>query len=388
MAVTLCLLGSTGSIGQQTLDIVRQHPDEFNVVALTAYQNHKRLFEQCLEFKPSVVVCVNAVSASSLRADLAVAGLNIDVLSGVDALVAIAKDTISTCVVAGIVGSAGLPATFAAVEAGKRVLLANKEALVMSGHLFLEAIHANQAIVLPLDSEHNAIFQCLADDYVPGMPTPANLSHVTLTASGGPFWSRTASFDTITPAEAVAHPNWSMGSKISVDSATMMNKGLEVIEACWLFGLCIDRVKVVIHPQSIIHSFAHFKDGSTLAQCGYPDMRVPISYCLGWPERLAIQSPAIDMSEIGQLDFFKPDHDRFPCLSLAYQAFKSGPAACVVLNIVNELAVADFLAGNLSFLDISSEVEKALNQYDLIALNSIDDILSLEQEIRMNWRKC
>lgn len=386
MALSLCILGSTGSIGRQTLDIVRQHPDEFTVHALTAHRNVDLLLTQCVEFEPAVVVCVDNSAALDLQGRLKKANLTVDVLSGADALVDVAADASSACAVAAIVGSAGLPSTFAAAKAGKRILLANKESLVMAGQLFMDAVRQSGAVVLPVDSEHNAIFQCLPGQYLPGHSPPSPLSHITLTASGGPFWNRDIdTFNLITPEEAVAHPNWSMGAKISVDSATMMNKGLEVIEAHWLFSLDADQIKVVIHPQSIIHSFVHFYDGSSLAQCGYPDMRVPIGFCLGWPNRLSLQSPVIEPIDMQRLDFLPPNDQHFPCLRIAYDALKAGPAVCIVLNVANEMAVADFLAGKLSYQSIARSVEKALNQQSYSNPASIDEVFALEQKIRSNW---
>lgn len=383
MALKLSILGSTGSIGQQTLDIVRQHPEDFSVIALTANQSVDRLFDQCLEFEPAVVACVDVNAAQDLTKRLQKTHLQIEVLSGAQVLIDIAADAGSECVVASIVGSAGLPSTFAAAKAGKRILLANKESLVMAGQIFMDVVRQSGAVVLPVDSEHNAIFQCLPQQYLPGQSPPKALSHITLTASGGPFWNRDIdTFNRITPSEAVAHPNWSMGAKISVDSATMMNKGLEVIEARWMFSLNPDQINVVIHPQSIIHSFVHFMDGSSLAQCGQPDMRVPISYCMGWPNRLPIQSPVIEPVDMGRLDFLAPDDSRFPCLRMAYDALKAGPALCVVLNIANEMAVANFLAGKLPFQSIATFVEDVINKKSYANPTHIDDVFALEEEVR------
>lgn len=383
MALNLCILGSTGSVGKQTLDVIADYPEEFNVTALTAYQNDALLFDQCLAFSPRFVVCVDETKAAALRERLCNAGSKVEVLSGTKSLVDVAADVSSDTVVAAIVGAAGLPATYAAAKAGKRILLANKESLVMAGDIFMQAVRDSGAIVLPVDSEHNALFQCMPAGYIPGSGKPDGVAHISLTASGGPFRQRDLiTFSSITPDDAVAHPTWSMGAKISVDSATMMNKGLEVIEAYWLFGLSVDQIKVVIHPQSIVHSFLHYQDGSVLAQLGPPDMRVPISHCLAWPNRVSLNTKQLDFAEVGQLQFEAPDYKRFPCLKLAYQALKSGPAACIALNTVNEMAVDAFLKGKINYLDINKLVLESLSNLDESNPKHIDDVLALERKIR------
>lgn len=378
----ITIFGATGSIGQSTLDVVARHPDRFGVYALTTHQRVDALAEQCLLFKPQVAVVANAADADSLHRRLQAAGLTTEVLWGPEGLVAVASASEADVVMAAIVGAAGLLPTLAAVEAGKRVLLANKEALVMSGALFMEAVAASGATLLPIDSEHNAIFQCLPGGSRCGDPLPG-VERVLLTASGGPFrtWSAEAMRD-VTPEQAVKHPKWSMGRKISVDSATLMNKGLELIEACWLFRLGPDAVRVVVHPESIVHSLVQYVDGSTLAQLGNPDMRTPIALGLAWPERIAAGVPALDLFAVGSLHFEAPDEQRFPCLRLARDAIRAGGCAPAVLNAANEVAVAAFLDGQLRFTDIPAVIERTLTELPMMAADGLTTILEADRTAR------
>ncbi len=379
---SLTILGSTGSIGQSTLDVVARHPDRYRVHALTGHTRIAELAEQCLAFLPARAVVGTAADAVALRERLATSerhrGIQID--HGPEALCEVAAE--ADCVMAAIVGAAGLPSAMAAARAGRRVLLANKEALVMAGSLFMDAVETGGATLLPIDSEHNAIFQCMPLPVGrPGAAAAADrrVSRVLLTASGGPF--RTMPVEhmaDVTPAQACAHPNWSMGRKISVDSATMMNKGLEVIEARWLFEVRPDRIEVVIHPQSVIHSMVEYIDGSVLAQMGNPDMRTPIAHALAYPERIASGVRALDLAAIGRLDFEKPDLVRFPCLELAYHALRVGAAAPAILNAANEIAVGAFLEGRIRFTDIANVVDRVLNDVVAEAPLSLDEVLALD----------
>lgn len=383
MAIKISILGATGSIGSQTLNVIAQHPERFKVVALTAHTNYQKLQQQCVAFQPEYVVCVDEAAAMALRASLKTLSLSIEVLSGADALVTVATDNSVDMVMAAIVGSAGLASTFAAVKAGKRVLLANKEALVMAGQLFMDAVAQYNATLLPVDSEHNALFQCMPDAYLPGQGRPKNIDSLILTASGGPFLNTPMdTFATITPKQAVAHPNWEMGAKISVDSATMMNKGLEVIEAHWLFAMPLSDIEVIIHPQSVIHSLVRYNDGSLLAQCGVPDMRTPISYCLSWPDRLNINVERLDLLKAARFDFSAPDEVRFPCLRLAKRALTSGPVASIVLNAANEIAVDAFLKGKIGFTQIAEQIETVLGQASFSNPTSVDDVIAIDQALR------
>ena len=349
----LCLLGSTGSIGTQSLDVVRLFPDRFRVEALTAYRNAEVLIEQALEFEPACVV-VGAPEAWKTVAD-ALRGTRTRVLQGAEALLEAATLPAVETVVAAVVGFAGLAPTLAAIQAGKKIALANKETLVVAGGLVNALLEKHAVLLIPVDSEHSAIFQCLV-----GEPAHA-VETLILTASGGPFRARPVeTFSDITLAEALRHPNWSMGAKITIDSATMMNKGLEVIEARWLFDLQADRIQVLVHPQSIIHSMVTFQDGSTKAQLGVPDMKVPIQYALSYPERWAAPHERIDWTKMRQLDFENPDFQKFPCLSLAYEALRAGGTAPAILNAANEAAVALFLAEKIRFIDIPKRIEAAL----------------------------
>ena len=355
------VLGSTGSIGVNTLDVVRQHPEQFAVYALAAYRSVDTLLAQCLEFEPRFAVMMCEDAATRLREQLP-SQCATEVLQGAAAMADIASAPQVDVVMAAIVGAAGLPSTLAAAQAGKTVLLANKESLVMGGHLLMGAVKESGATLLPIDSEHNAIFQCMpvAAD---GTPTKAGVSKVLLTASGGPFraWS-VEQMDDATPDQACAHPNWSMGRKISVDSASLMNKGLEFIEACWIFDLAAADIEVVVHPQSIIHSMVQYVDGSVLAQLGNPDMRTPIAYGLGWPQRLASGVAPLDMVATARLDFEAPDEGRFPCLRLAREAVDVGGTAMAICNAANEVAVAAFLEGSIRFTAIPRVIEDTLGQ--------------------------
>lgn len=379
------VLGATGSIGVSTLDVLARHPERFHVFALTANHNVERLLEQCLAFNPRYAVMVDERAADSLAAALKTAGNETEVLSGADALDMVASHLDTDYVMAAIVGAAGLLPTLAAARAGKRVMLANKEALVMSGPLFMETVRTCGAELLPIDSEHNAVFQCMPVDGRNGV------EKVLLTASGGPFrtWAADALRD-VTPEQAVAHPNWSMGQKISVDSATLMNKGLEVIEACWLFGLPAERVEVVVHPQSTIHSMVSYTDGSVLAQLGNTDMRTPIAYALGWPERLVSGVAPLDVFATARLDFERPDTKRFPCLQLAYEAHSRGGYATIALNAANEEAVKAFLQREIGFTDIPRLVADIMQLSSMGNPTDIEDIIVQDGESRrhsLSWIK-
>ena len=352
---------------------------------LTAHHNVERLLAQCLQFQPRYAVMVDEVAAETLTRQLHQTGSETQVLAGMDALAWVAAHESVDYVMAAIVGAAGLVPSLAAARAGKRVMLANKEALVMSGQLFMDAIREHGAELLPIDSEHNAVFQCLPTDGKNGV------EKILLTASGGPFrtWSADA-LQAVTPAQAVAHPNWSMGQKISVDSATLMNKGLEVIEACWLFGLSADKVEVVVHPQSTIHSMVAYNDGSVLAQLGNPDMRTPIAYALGWPERLVSGVAPLDLFAVARLDFERPDLARFPCLALAYEAHERGGYATIALNAANEEAVKAFLNGDIAFTDIPALVGAIMRQTSSGTPTNLQDIIVQDGESRvqsLSWIK-
>ncbi|HSP00714.1 MAG TPA: 1-deoxy-D-xylulose-5-phosphate reductoisomerase [Thioalkalivibrio sp.] len=376
------ILGSTGTIGVNTLDVLARHPGRFQVVALTAHGNVERMVQQCRDGRPASAVMVDADGAERLAQTLHAEGMETQVLSGAEALVQVAELAEVDYLMAGIVGAAGLLPTLAAARAGKRVMLANKEALVMSGQLFMDAIQASGAELLPIDSEHNAVFQCMPSHFERGL-RQVGVERILLTASGGPF--RTYSRDAlsgVTPEQACAHPNWVMGRKISVDSATMMNKGLEVIEACWLFGTSAEQVEVVLHPQSVIHSMVSYSDGSVLAQLGNPDMRTPIAHALAWPERIASGVDPLDMVAVGRLDFERPDLTRFPCLSLAYQAFEVGGTATTVLNAANEVAVQAFLDMELAFTAIPAVIEHSLAQISPEPATHLARVLATDEATR------
>lgn len=375
----LAILGSTGSIGVSTLDVVRAHPDRFHIVALTAGKQVERLANQCVEFKPLIAVVSEASDAKRLQKILLEKQLNTQVLYGPEALVSAVLDSGCDTVMAAIVGAAGLVPALAAAQAGKRVLLANKEALVMSGKLFMQAMKSGGGELLPIDSEHNAIFQCLPNDFTKNPSASSGVEELWLTASGGPFRSTPIDrLSSITPEQACAHPNWVMGRKISVDSATMMNKGLEVIEAFWLFGLPLEKIKVFIHPQSVVHSMVRYRDGSVLAQLGQPDMRTPIAYGLAWPERIDAGVEPLNLTQLANLNFFEPDFKRFPCLALAFDAAKAGGTAPAVLNAANEVAVAAFLDQGLPYLSIHQVVEQVLNRLPVQNVQSLEDVLSAD----------
>jgi len=376
------LLGSTGSIGCSTLEVIALHPERFKVVALCARQDHQTLLNQCRTFLPEFAVLVDRQAAEALRSALKSEGLPTVVLCGRSALVEMACHPDVQIVMAAIVGAAGLPPTLAAAQAGKRVLLANKEALVMSGPLFMDAVKDSGAQLLPVDSEHNAIFQSLPPDFSKGLAA-SGVEHIMLTASGGPFRDRDpATLDAITPDEACKHPNWVMGKKISVDSATMMNKGLEMIEACWLFHASPDQVQIVIHPQSVVHSLVSYVDGSVLAQLGNADMRTPIAHALAWPDRIQSGVARLDLVKAGRLDFEAPDERRFPCIRLAYSAMRSRGTAPTLLNAANEVAVEAFLQGRILFTQIAGLVETCLEKLDVQAADSLEAIFAADQQAR------
>lgn len=374
----ITILGSTGSIGRSTLDVVGRHPDRFSVLALSANSSHEVLFEQCERYRPKYAVMLDQSSAAILREKVALAGIGTQVESGIEALEAIASLTETDIVMAAIVGAAGMRPALAAAKAGKRILLANKETLVMTGQLFMDTVLDNSAVLLPIDSEHNAIFQSLPRGYSQDMDREG-VRKLLLTASGGPF--RKHSRDAlrhVTPEEACRHPNWVMGRKISIDSATMMNKGLEVIEAHWLFNASADRIRVVVHPESIIHSLVEYMDGSILAQLGNPDMRTPIAYALGFPQRIDSGVDSLDLCKIASLHFEEPDMIRFPCLALAYQALQAGGAAPTILNAANEIAVQCFLDKKIRFTDIPSVIEETLGELCPLSLDTLDDAFEID----------
>ena len=378
----ITILGSTGTIGVNTLDVIARHPDRYKVVALTANTGVDRLFEQCMEHEPEYAAMADQRCAEQLEQKIRQSGKEISVLSGIAGLEQVASLQQVDSVMAAIVGAAGLLPTLAAARAGKRVLLANKEALVMSGAIFMNEIRSNGAELLPIDSEHNAIFQCMPNDFAKGLKN-TGVEKILLTASGGPF--RTTPLDQlqgITPAQAVAHPNWVMGRKISVDSATMMNKGLEVIEACWLFDTSHEMIQVVLHPQSIIHSMVSYNDGSVLAQMGNPDMRTPIAHALGWPQRIESGVEPLDLFEVAKLEFEQPDFARFPCLAMAYESLKMGGTATTILNAANEIAVDAFLNEKLGFTQIARVIEKTLDSVSSQQADNLDIILNADQQAR------
>ena len=371
------ILGATGSIGASSLDVIGRHPDRFEVIGLTAQSKVDELLHLCERHRPQVAAIGDGGLETALRAGLRARGLATEARAGVAAIAELAAQPPAEIVIAAIVGAAGLLPTLAAARAGKRLLLANKEAVVCAGSLLVEAVRTGGAELLPVDSEHNAIHQCLAGAADRGR----DVRRLVLTASGGPFRTR-HDLSRVTPAEAIAHPNWVMGPKISVDSATLMNKGLEVIEASWLFGFAPERIDVVVHPQSVIHSMVEFGDGSVLAQMGTPDMRTPIAYGLGFPQRLASGSAPLDFLRLGALSFEAPDLGRFPCLALAYAALRSGPAASIGLNAANEVAVEAFLAGGLAFDRIAPLIADTLARMPSTAPAGIDEVLALDRQAR------
>ena len=378
----VAILGSTGSIGVSTLDVIARHPERYQVVALSAHRDVQGMLDQCRQFRPSLAAMADPAAATALQRAVAAEGLGVEVMAGPAGLDAVATHPDATDLMAAIVGAAGVLPTLAAVRLGRRILLANKEALVVSGALFMAAAKASGAQILPIDSEHNAVFQCLPPGFGGGLDR-VGVEHILLTASGGPFRNRPlAELQDVTPAQACAHPNWEMGRKISVDSATMMNKGLEVIEARWLFDAHPEQIRVVVHPQSVIHSMVQYVDGSVLAQLGNPDMRTPIAHALAWPERHSSGVAMLDLFEIARLDFEPPDLVRFPCLRLAFEAVMAGGTAPAVLNAANEVAVARFLDGELGFTGIAEVVERTLDSVDIGAADSLDELLAVDARAR------
>ena len=379
----ITILGATGSIGVSTLDVLARHPEKYQVYALSAHGRVEELAAQCLQFRPARAVVGTADAAARLTQLLLAAGVRTEVDYGEQALCAIASSTNTDTVMAAIVGAAGLAPTLAAAMAGKKILLANKEALVMSGQLFMDAVHQNGATLLPIDSEHNAIFQSLPQSYNRS-PKAAGIAKILLTASGGPFLKRAVeTLEHVTPDEACKHPNWEMGRKISVDSATMMNKGLEVIEAHWLFGAPADLIEVVIHPQSVIHSMVSYIDGSVIAELGNPDMRTPIANALAFPERIESGVAQLDLTAVGTLQFEKPDFVRFPCLALAFEALKEGGTAPALLNAANEIAVQAFLDQRIGFRDIDRVIARVMHENDHGPASSIEAVMAQDARARV-----
>ncbi len=378
----ITVLGSTGSIGLSTLDVIARHPQRYRVVALTANRQVERMVQQCLHFRPSYAVMSDAGAAEQLSLLLREQGCDTQVLAGVSGLEQVSALPEVDYVMAAIVGGAGLPPALAAARAGKRILLANKEALVMSGALFMDEVRQSGAELLPIDSEHNAIFQCMPPGFERGL-AETGVRKILLTASGGPFRSLPVEqLSQVSPEQAVAHPNWSMGRKISVDSASMMNKGLEVIEACWLFNTGPDHIQVVLHPQSVIHSMVEYSDGSVLAQLGNPDMRTPIAHALAWPERIDAGVPSLDMFAVARLDFEPPDMQRFPCLRLAIEAIQTGGTAPAVLNAANEVVVEAFLQELIPFTDIPRIIEQTLERLPAQPASDLETIFAVDGEAR------
>ena len=383
----LTILGSTGSVGVSTLDVVARHPERYRVIALTAQSQDNILFEQCTRFSPRYAVLLDETAAARLQQRIALTDLGTEVLCGVAALERVASLPEVDTVMAAIVGAAGLRPTLAAAYAGKKILLANKEALVMAGQVFMDAVNNNNATLLPIDSEHNAIFQALPYNYSrhhAGSLAASGVSKILLTASGGPFLKTAMSaLQSVTPEEACAHPNWVMGRKISVDSATMINKGLEVIEAHWLFNAPADLIQVVVHPQSVVHSLVQYVDGSVLAQLGNPDMRTPIAHALAYPERIEAGVEPLDLLKVGALDFVAPDLTRFPCLALAYEALRAGGTLPAVLNAANEVAVAAFLSKKIPFLAISSLIDGVLTNSTVESIGTLEDVFRADEGARV-----
>lgn len=382
-AQRITVLGATGSIGLSTLDVIARHPDRYQVFGLSGYSRLAQLLALCIQHKPKVAVVPDARSAAQLQADLRAAGLSTDVWVGEQGLCEIACAPEVDTVMAAIVGAAGLRPTLAAVNAGKKILLANKEALVMTGALFMQAVRRSGSVLLPIDSEHNAIFQCLPHDFARGLGQ-VGVRRILLTASGGPFRETPlAELEHVTPDQACAHPNWSMGRKISVDSASMMNKGLELIEACWLFDAKPSQIEVVIHPQSVIHSLVDYVDGSVLAQLGNPDMRTPISNALAWPERIDSGVAPLDLFAVARLDFQRPDEQRFPCLRLAREAAETGGSAPAMLNASNEVAVAAFLSGQICYPQIAHLIEDVLNNEPVVTVDELEAVFAVDARARV-----
>jgi len=379
--IGVAILGATGSIGASTLDVLARRPDRYRVVALTANTEVERLLEYCLRFRPELAVMADAAAAERLERKLVEAGSATRVDAGAEGLCRAAGLAGAHCVMAAIVGAAGLLPTLTAVRAGKRVLLANKEALVMAGALFMEEVRAHGAVLLPIDSEHNAVFQCMPGDYGRGLGR-VGVRRILLTSSGGPFRLQPRSLREVRPEQACAHPNWVMGRKISVDSATMMNKGLEVIEAKWLFDAEPAMIEVVVHPQSVIHSLVEYIDGSMLAQLASPDMRIPIAHALAWPGRMESGAERLNLFDVARLDFEAPDHARFPCLRLAFEAARLGGTAPAIMNAANEVAVHAFLDRRLRFTDIPAVVEAALGAVTVREAATLDTVLAADAAAR------
>lgn len=378
----ICVLGATGSIGKSTLDVIARHPERYEAFALTAHTRIAELVQLCIQFRPQYAVVADEANRLSVQQSLQENGIKTEVLSGSQALCDVASHPDVDAVMAAIIGAAGLLPTLSAVKTGKKILLANKEALVMSGALFMQAVEDYHATLLPIDSEHNAIFQCMPSSFKRNLDE-VGVERILLTASGGPFRNTPKEqLVNVTPEQACAHPNWSMGRKISVDSATMMNKGLEFIEACWLFNAQPEQIEVVIHPQSIIHSMVAYTDGSVLAELGNPDMRTPIAHALAWPKRIASGVAPLDLFKIAQLDFHQPDNERFPCLKLAEQAMITRGTAPAILNAANEVAVAAFLQGKIKFTEIVQLIDYVLDKQPVIQADSLETILQEDAEAR------
>ncbi|MEQ1816150.1 MAG: 1-deoxy-D-xylulose-5-phosphate reductoisomerase [Nitrosomonas sp.] len=384
----ITILGSTGSIGESTLDVIARHPNRFRAFALTANQNVEKMLSQCQRFQPRYAVMLDRESAKQLASAIQAARIDTEVLSGIESLEKVASLPEVDAVMAAIVGAAGIRPTFAAARTGKLVLLANKETLVMAGRIFMDLVKQHNATLLPIDSEHNAIYQSLPHHFNGNLSTNG-ISRILLTASGGPFrCTPLATLEKVTPEQACAHPNWDMGQKISVDSATMMNKGLEVIEAHWLFDAPPDKIQVVIHPQSVIHSMVAYVDGSVIAQLGNPDMRTPIAHAMGYPERIESGVPALDMFKVAHLDFEEPDFKRFPCLGLAYQALASGGNMPAVLNAANEIAVESFLKERMKFTAIPAMIEHVMQTVQQEDITTLEDVLktdTLARDVAREW---
>ncbi|WLT06919.1 1-deoxy-D-xylulose-5-phosphate reductoisomerase [Gilliamella apis] len=388
----ITILGSTGSIGCSTLAVIRQNPDLFKAFALTGGQNVGKMTEQCLEFRPNYVAMADEQAAQQLRKNLLELKLNIEVLHGQQAICDLAELTEVDMVMAAIVGAAGLKPTLSAIKKGKRILLANKESLVTCGHLFMQAVKQYGAQLLPVDSEHNAIFQSLPTTVQQNLGfanlTDYGITKIVLTGSGGPFRDLPLNqLSSVTPEQAIAHPNWSMGKKISVDSATMMNKGLEYIEARWLFNASADEMEIIIHPQSIIHSMVRYQDGSVIAELGMPDMCTPIAYAMSYPDRISSTVPALDFTKISSLTFTQPDFNRYPCLKLAIDAFNQGQAATTALNAANEIAVEAFLQNKIGFMDIAKQVSTVLEALDFPEPTTIEDVFAIDLWARQTCAK-
>lgn len=380
---SVCVLGATGSIGISTLDVIGRHPSKYKVHSLTAFNKWQELYQQCEKFKPEYAVLVDEAAAEKLEHKCRAEGLEVNVMAGEEALEYVAAHESVDIVMAAIVGAAGLQANLSAARKGKKILLANKESLVMSGELFMKEVDHSSSTLLPIDSEHNAIFQCLPTGYRCGESLTKDVRRVMLTASGGPFRGYSSeALSKVSVAEACNHPKWSMGQKISVDSASLMNKGLELIEACWLFNIAPKQIDVHVHPESIIHSMVEYQDGSVIAQMGNPDMRTPIAYGLAWPERIESGVSSLDLFSVSSLHFEKPDHAVFPCLRLAEEAFIAGGSSCATLNAANEVAVDAFLKGNIPFYKIPDIIERVLSVAPCSKILSIDDVMNADSLAR------